>query len=83
MLDRWVKAGIGTMILGDLSIFRKETITDLLLYGDSFCYLAFNSMMHRLVSISITLQAFKQEIDIKKYLAHRNNRQPCEEKIYS
>jgi hypothetical protein len=61
----------------EFEIYRKDTSTDIVVYGSSFCPVAhkiaaFNSFIHRLTHIPLSQSAFKKELMIIKYLAKVN-----------
>jgi len=73
-LDLTVSARDG---VHDFAIYRKDTSTDVLVHGSSFCPIAhrmaaFNSLVHRLIDIPLNQNAFNRELMIIKYLARVN-----------
>ena len=62
----------------DFGICRKTTATDILIHGSSFCSFphkvaAFNSFIHRMVSLPLSPSAFAKEASILRQLAHSNS----------
>jgi len=62
----------------EFSIFRKPTYTDITIDGSSYAppphkHAAFHSMIHRLVSIPLTPEAFRKEMDTIKHIAETNH----------
>ena len=59
-------------------IYRKDTATDILIHGSSFCpsshkVAAFNSYIHRLVPLPLHIDAYNKEVSILKHLAIANS----------
>jgi len=62
----------------EFGIFRKPTHTDITVQGDPFCppahkYAAYYAMIHRLVWVPLSPDAFQHEVDIIRHLASINH----------
>ena len=73
-LDLTISARDG---IHEFGIFRKDTATNVLVHGASFCPVAhkiaaFNSYVHRLTHIPLSQSAFNNELNIIKYLSEVN-----------
>lgn len=60
------------------SIYRKNTATDILINGSSFCpfphkLAAFNYYVHRLVTLPLSQEAYKEEASTLRHLASVNS----------
>ena len=58
----------------EFGIYRKDTATDVTVYGSSFCLMAhkvaaFNSLTHRLTQIPLSRSAYHKELMTIKHLA--------------
>ena len=61
----------------EFEVFRKDTSTDVLVHGSTFCsvahkHAAFNSLVHRLTEFPLSQTAFKKELFTLKHLARVN-----------
>ena len=74
-LDLAISIEDGSHVFG---IYGKNTSTDTLVHGSSFCpiahkFAAFNSLIHRLTQIPLSREAFHKEVLIIKHLAVVND----------